>query len=65
MLNGPHWDGDSTNYDFIVDSAGRNLSTSTDLLQQDELMLGLTKQANGTALSSTHSVLYGNVTARM
>lgn len=40
-------------------------SNETDIIDNDQLLLTVSEHRNGTALSSTHSILYGNVSAKM
>lgn len=50
----------------VPPTAGRNLTNgSKDLIVEEKLLMSLSTGNNGTALSSTHSMLYGNVTGRM
>ncbi|CEQ39982.1 SPOSA6832_01574 [Sporobolomyces salmonicolor] len=54
------WDGDATKYDFTLDHQDNN---STSIVQNGELVLVLTEEGGGTRVSTTRSVLYGQIAA--
>lgn len=59
---GEDWDGDADNYDFTFDLMG---DLTNDPVYQNNLELALTEDNGGTRISSTRSLLFGNVTARI
>ncbi|GAA6042727.1 hypothetical protein JCM8097_005551 [Rhodosporidiobolus ruineniae] len=66
--NSSTWNGDASSYDWLVDSLGApslGPLTSDPSSGSSVLTLSLTQDQNGTVLTSTRSVLYGNVTVRM
>ncbi|KAK4056085.1 putative glycosidase CRH2 [Microbotryomycetes sp. JL221] len=60
--NGTLWTGDANRFDWVIDRVAPNV---TSVAAGDELVLQLKQGANGTSLSSTRSIWYGNVTARI
>ncbi|BGP28118.1 glycoside Hydrolase Family 16 protein, CBM8 containing [Rhodotorula toruloides] len=71
LRNSSVWNGDASDYDWLVD-AGASLGkadlgaiTADGSFGTSALTLSLTKEANGTTISSTRSILYGNVTAKI
>ncbi|GAA5913228.1 hypothetical protein JCM5296_006859 [Sporobolomyces johnsonii] len=68
LLNSSTWNGDATTYDWLVDSIGdaalgpmaADATSGT-----SALTLSLTELSNGTTITSTRSLYYGNVTARI
>ncbi|GAA5825982.1 hypothetical protein JCM3770_000909 [Rhodotorula araucariae] len=68
LLNSSTWTGDATTYDWLVDKLGNpQLGPMTAAAETGapSLTLSLTEEGKGTVLTSTRSVLYGNVTARI
>ncbi|ORY88625.1 concanavalin A-like lectin/glucanase domain-containing protein, partial [Leucosporidium creatinivorum] len=81
LSDGTTWNGDGVNYDWIVDSRALGFfpcssalltllsltggSNETDVIDDDQLLLTVSEHGNGTALSSTHSILYGNISAKI
>ncbi|GAA5828522.1 hypothetical protein JCM11251_000831 [Rhodosporidiobolus azoricus] len=68
LTHSSHWNGDASTWDWLVDGIGKpDLGavtadgTSGDL----SLTLSLTNENNGTTITSTRSILYGNVTAKI
>lgn len=62
LANGSTWNGDAAVYDWIVNSISPN---STELTEDDGLRLAISSSNNRTAVSSTRSMLYGNVSVSM
>ncbi|GAA6010146.1 hypothetical protein JCM10207_005638 [Rhodosporidiobolus poonsookiae] len=68
LTNSSVWNGDAQSYDWLVDSIGNpNLGAyaADGSTGQTALTLSLTEQGNGTVITSTRSMLYGNVTAKV
>ncbi|BGP35940.1 putative glycosidase CRH2 [Rhodotorula toruloides] len=68
LRNSSVWNGDADSYDWIVDELGKadlGAVTADGTSGTSALTLSLTKEANGTTISSTRSILYGNVTAKI
>ncbi|TNY22279.1 hypothetical protein DMC30DRAFT_157014 [Rhodotorula diobovata] len=68
LANSSTWNGDATTYDWLVDKLGHpelSAMTANSETGTPSLTLSLTEQGKGTVLTSTRSVLYGNVTAQM
>ncbi|GAA6016623.1 hypothetical protein JCM10207_000125 [Rhodosporidiobolus poonsookiae] len=57
LTNSSIWNSDAQSYDWLVESNGSTGQTA--------LMLSLTEQGNGTVITLTRSMLYGNVTAKV
>ncbi|KAI5474918.1 Glycoside Hydrolase Family 16 protein, CBM8 containing [Pseudohyphozyma bogoriensis] len=58
--NATGWNGNATQFDWTLDALDNNKSS---IVQNDELVLMLTEAGGGTRLSSTRTMLYGNITA--
>ncbi|GAA5909604.1 hypothetical protein JCM6882_003471 [Rhodosporidiobolus microsporus] len=68
LTNSSHWNGDASNYDWLVDSMGQpdlGAITADGNSGDLSLTLSLTNDNNGTTITSTRSVLFGNVTAKV
>ncbi|KAL7340615.1 concanavalin A-like lectin/glucanase domain-containing protein [Rhodotorula toruloides] len=68
LRNSSVWNGDADTYDWMVDDLGKadlGAVTADGTSGTSALTLSLTKEANGTTISSTRSILYGNVTAKI
>ncbi|KAI5476792.1 hypothetical protein MNV49_007307 [Pseudohyphozyma bogoriensis] len=60
LNDGSSWNGDASTLDWIVDMVGYNASS---MIEDGTLALSLTQDGGGTRISSTRSILYGNVSA--
>ncbi|KAM0754695.1 concanavalin A-like lectin/glucanase [Meredithblackwellia eburnea MCA 4105] len=60
QLNTSAWMGNASQYDFTLDHQD---NTATSIVQDNQLVLILTEAGGGTKVSTTRSVLYGNITA--
>ncbi|BGP20867.1 putative glycosidase CRH2 [Rhodosporidiobolus nylandii] len=68
LPNSSRWNGDAQSYDWVVDSLGKpglGALTADGLTGSTALTLSLTEQQNGTVITSTRSIYYGNVTAKI
>ncbi|GAA6005441.1 hypothetical protein JCM11491_003643 [Sporobolomyces phaffii] len=69
LQNSSTWNGDATLLDWVVDNAGNptsELLTTNSTTGESALTLSLDAYVtNGTVVTSTRSLLYGNVTARI
>lgn len=59
LANATSYDGNATLHDFVVDSGTAFISSN------QELVLTLTQNNNGTRISSTRYVHYGSITATL
>ncbi|GAA5970354.1 hypothetical protein JCM11641_001676 [Rhodosporidiobolus odoratus] len=68
LSNSSYWNGDASKYDWLVDKLGKpdlGALTANGTSGEGALTLSLTEDHNGTVITSTRSILYGNVTARI
>ncbi|GAA6002026.1 uncharacterized protein JCM10292_001804 [Rhodotorula paludigena] len=68
LLNSSQWNGDAETYDWLVEKIARSdigPLTASSSTGETALALSLTEDSNGTTITSTRSVLYGEVTARI
>ncbi|GAA6062984.1 hypothetical protein JCM10212_005807 [Sporobolomyces blumeae] len=68
LSNSSTWNGDASQIEWLVDSIGNPALgplTANSTTGDSSLTLSLTKENNGTSITSTRSTLYGNVTARI
>ncbi|GAA5851914.1 hypothetical protein JCM8547_000098 [Rhodosporidiobolus lusitaniae] len=66
LTNSSLWNGDASTYDWLVDSIGDSelgALTADGTTGNLALTLSLTNENNGTTITSTRSVFYGNITA--
>ncbi|GAA5872765.1 hypothetical protein JCM3774_005054 [Rhodotorula dairenensis] len=68
LPNSSWWNGDAEQYDWVVRSAGKpevGLVSMDSVSWAPALTLSLAENTTGTSITSTRSVLYGNITARI
>ncbi|GAA5844103.1 hypothetical protein JCM5353_001089 [Sporobolomyces roseus] len=71
LQNSSTWNGDASSIDWLVDrsvffgNSTLGFFTANSTTGNSSLTLSLTPESNGTTITSTRSILYGNVTARV